>query len=68
MRINRDQSRTLPWVRRLRAPVVLKESNADRLGSDALREQVGLEPGTLRKLLPWVLAPWVVIALVVLAL
>jgi hypothetical protein len=68
MHMNHDQSRTIPWVRRPRAPVMLKEASAVNLGSNELREPVGLAPGMLRKLLPWVVAPWVVIALVVLAL
>ena len=68
MHFNHDRSRPLPLVARLPAPVTLTEANADRLGSDELRERVGLEQGMLRKLLPLILAPWVVIALVVVAL
>jgi hypothetical protein len=68
MHVNHDRSRPRPLVGRLPAPVTLTEANADRLGSDELRERVGLEPGMLRKLLPLILAPWVVIALVVVAL
>jgi hypothetical protein len=41
-----------PFVRRLRAPALLKEANARRIGSDELREPVGLEQGKLRTLLP----------------
>jgi hypothetical protein len=68
MHINCDRSATVPLGRPSRDLVTLTDANADRLGADEVREHVGLEPGMLRKLLPWVVAPWVVIALVVCAL
>jgi hypothetical protein len=34
----------------------------------AAREQVALEPGMLRAVLPWILAPWAALALAVWAL
>jgi hypothetical protein len=68
MHINRDRFGNFPLGQPPRDPVMLADAKADRLEADEPREQVGLEPGMLLKLLPWGVAPWVVIALVVWAL
>lgn len=80
MYLNRDQTATIPLgTVSPRAQPARPEAQAAQLGrggprlrclgcgweAAAARQQVALEPGMLRTVLPWILAPWAVLALVV---